>query len=261
MQLPGGVWEDGRRDAEATFREPTGRLQLDLARCLREADPVERISAGLVAALSSVGNQPATRGRVDALCIDDRRWLMLQLSALLGASPIWLTEHCDDCATAFDIALDPATTPVKPAGPGFPFVDVETARGPVRVRVPTGSDQQAIASLDEEQALTALVERCCTAGGSTLTRPLSMRDLQRVNDALEEVSPQVALTVSTACPTCREPAQVAIDPSTLVQVDEGAVLEDVHVLASSYGWSEEQILGLPVNRRHEYLQRVERDRR
>jgi hypothetical protein len=261
MQLPGGLWEEDRCHTEASFREPTGAMQLDVARCAGIGDPTERVTAILNAAVATVGGTVSTRERLGSMCVDDRRWLMLQLAALLGPTPIWLTDSCGQCGASFDIPFEPARVPAKPAGDGYPFAVVTTKAGALRLCVPTGTDQHAVAGLPEEEALDVLIERCCAAGGSRLDRQLSASDLRRVSAELEKVSPQVALTVSTACPACGAPSEPAIDPYGFVTVDESAILDDVHVLARGYGWSEAQILDLSASRRREYRRRLEQDPR
>lgn len=42
-----------------------------------------------------------------------------------------------------------------------------------------------------------------------------------------------------------------------ISIRAGALLQEVHRLASSYGWSEEQILALSATRRAHYLALVE----
>jgi hypothetical protein len=259
MRLPGGLCEGDSRQTDARFRETTGAMVLDLESCVGIVDPIERVTAILSAALATVGDSPATSDRITRLCVDDRRWLMLQLSGLMGVAPIWLTGRCAACDAAFDVPLDPASVPVKPAGPSYPFADVSTSRGPLRVRVPTGEDQHAIAGLDERDAIEQLIDHCCVDGGSRPARALSAADLRRISRALEDVSPQVALAISTACPTCRTPAELSFDPYELPLVDADAILDDVHLIARGYGWSEATILAMPARRRAEYLRRLERD--
>ena len=82
----------------------------------------------------------------------------------------------------------------------------------------------------------------------------------RISSAIEAVSPEVALTVASECPACGHALQIAIDPYSLPMTELDDVFEDVHAIAQGYGWSEPQILELPVDRRHEYLRRLERDR-
>jgi hypothetical protein len=261
MQLPGGLWEADVCHREVSFREPTGAMQLQVALCGAISDPTERVTAILTAAVVTLGGTASTCERLAALCVDDRRWLMLQLAALLGPTPIWLTGNCRRCDAAFDLPFEPASVPVKPAGDGYPFALADTKAGRLRLRVPTGADQQAVTGLSDEDALDALIERCCAAGGSRPERRLSASDVRRVSDAIEHVSPQVALTISTACPTCGAPADLPIDPYAFAVVDERAILDDVHALARGYGWSEAEILNLAIARRAEYIWRVEHQAR
>ena len=211
--------------------------------------------AALQAALDRLGDGDATPARVRALCVDDRRFLMARLDALLGVGGAWITGACGGCGEPFDVYVDPADVPVKPAGAGYPFVLVPTSRGEREFRVPTGEDQDAAAGTDPAEALSRLAARLSGDESSAW----SDEDLAAIDAAVEEVSPRVAACVSTTCPECGARAELPLDHYRVLARDAVAVFEDVHTLASAYGWGEADILALPQARRRVYLDLVEED--
>jgi hypothetical protein len=249
MELPGGLWESGKRRRQVAFQRITGELELAIAEHQDEPLPA-RVTAALVAALADLGGAPPTAQRVDALCVDDRRWLMQRLADALGIGAVWLTAVCDDCGAPFDVRVNLDELPVKPASDGFPFAPVTTAAGPVRARVPTGADQAAIAGDDSDDPVAALL-RCCVEGPEP-----EGTDADRVQAAIAAVSPEVTREVQTACPACGRPAWVEVDPYVALRLDLDGLLDDVDALARSYGWTEPDVLRLPRDRRRRYLARA-----
>src|SRR5262249_34730219 len=156
------------------------------------------------------------------------------------------------CGTPFDLAVDFDALPVGEAGPGFPFVTVQTEAGPVVLRVPTGSDEVAIGTLsDAVQAERALLRRCVVRG--ELPEALSASDLAQIETALDEISPWVVTELAGSCPACGATHPVALDPYVVMRRSARELLDEVHTLAWHYHWSEAEILALPRERRHLYL--------
>ena len=248
MELPGGLWEDGARIRSCAFGEISGALELAIADTAG-GDRVDGATAALTAALGHLGGEPPTRDRVLDLCVDDRRWLMQRLAVELGIAAAWLTATCGGCGHPFDVRVELARLAVKPAGEGYPVATVKTSAGTVRVRVPTGRDQLAIAGLDDATALRALVRRCATPDPGVLADA----ELEQVGRAVEEVSPEVTLAVETECPACGHAARVPVDPYLCLGAGDDNLIDEVHQLASGYHWSESEILGLSRERRRRYL--------
>jgi hypothetical protein len=133
---------------------------------------------------------------------------------------------------------------------------VETSAGELWFRVPTGLDQEQTAEVPSDEALVALVDILTEDG---VARNWSDADLDAIDAGIDRESPRVTTTVVTSCPTCAESTAVEIDPYALLHPGSDDILEEVHALASAYGWGERAILGLSSSRRHEYLRRVARD--
>lgn len=263
MLIPGGLVRDSARRRRAAWRPLDGRLELAVAEqgASGESLPV-RVSAAIAAALEHIDGEPVSIALAGELCVADRQFLMHRLAELFGMGHTWQTVICARCAERFDFDVRLGDLPVREAGAGFPFAEIETSIGVVRARVPTGADQAAV--LEEtggEDAELALCARCVVAPASLSLDALTGEDIARIEDALEDVSPAVVTAVQAACPACGNAQEAKLDPYLVLRKPPAeSVLEDVHVLAASYHWSERDILALPRERRRFYLARVDRAR-
>ncbi|NPC45829.1 hypothetical protein D7X99_13100 [Corallococcus sp. AB032C] len=260
MLLPGGLLRAGALRRQFSFREPDGVLELELSELARGRGSLPRkVSRVLAAALEHVGGAPVDGVLAGELCVADRQFLMRGLERLLGLERSWHTVVCGACGERFDFELPVSRLPVKQAGEGFPFAEVETGQGRVRVRVPAGADQEAVVEEGRMDA-HALLARCAEpldASTWDVTR-LDAADVQRIDEALEAVSPAVVTRVRAPCAACGDVREVEVDPYGCLSMDPEVLLEEVHTLASTYHWSERDILALPRHRRRRYLRLVER---
>jgi hypothetical protein len=256
MVLPGGVLREGVRRRDFAFRPVDGNLEVALVEAADAPTVPAAVSAALAVSLAELGGAPPDEQAVEDLAVGDRQFLARRLGVHLGRDPLWCTAVCGACDGRFDVEVRQGELPVKDAGETFPHVDV----GPLRLRVPSGADQEAIAHLPDEQAVEALVARCRTDPGTAGVDDArgghdgeAAVDLAAVEEALEAVAPEVALAVLARCPLCDAENELAVDPYAGVLGPDGHVFDDVHRLASSYHWSEADILALTRDRRQRYL--------
>jgi hypothetical protein len=263
MTLPGGLWRHGECRRDWSFRPLTGEIEMSILEAGRGSESVpQRVTAVLSTVLAELGGAAAQRDAVRALSVADRQYLMRRIASLIGLEESWIAARCLTCGAGFDVPVRESELPVKPAGEGYPFADVETSLGPVRFRVPVGADQEAIAAIPDLQAARrALALRCAVAPLSgELSGELSDEDLDRAEQALEAIAPEVATQAQAACPDCGRPATVELDPYHCLGAAPGGLFLDIHILASAYHWSEKEILALPRERRRLYLSFVDRSR-
>ena len=262
MRLPGGLVRDCGREREATAKELDGHLELVLAPTPGSGSSLPaRVTRALAAWLASFGGAPAGHAQVDELCVADRQFLMHRLAEALGLGRPWITARCERCSAPFDFEIAFADLPVREAGPTFPFAEVETSAGTLRARVPSGADQAAVTGASSAaEGARALLARCLLDGAAARVDALTADDLQRIDEALEAVSPAVVTRVEAACPACDQPQVVPIDPYLALRHVAAPVLDDVHRIASVYHWAERDILALERARRHFYLERIDRGR-
>ena len=247
MSLPGGIVRDGERRRSFGFRPVDGTLEAALAEAAAAPSMPRAVTSVLAAALAELGGEPAGEEMIRNLAVGDRQFLVRQLSVYLGHDPVWLTADCRACGESFDFEVRQADLPVKEAGESFPYAEV----GGLRLRVPTGADQEAIAGLSDERAVKTLFERCRIEGDG---------DMATAEAAIEEASPEVALAALAGCPACGASNEVAVDPYLGLPAHSEELFAEVHLLASSYHWSEGEILALPRARRQLYLRLIDRSR-
>ena len=121
-------------------------------------------------------------------------------------------------------------------------------------RLPTSRDLAEIARLDDpEQAKWQLLQRCC---GDKVDAEL----LPAFEAALEQADPCADCSLELGCAACDQSAVVPFDIAHFLWEELTAqarrLLDEVHLLALNYGWSESEILALPAVRRQAYLSRV-----
>ncbi len=269
MKLPGGLWYEGKLHREFGFKPLTGAVELAVAEASLEAASMpEVVTQALAAALRNLNHLEATPVLIDALSIADRQFLVQQIAGWLEMDAVWMTAACARCAEQFDFPVRFSELPVKEAGTGYPFARVVTSRGSACWRVPTGADQKAVAAVSAEQdAIRFLAARCLVEITGHDAGPigqwvadLSPEDLNQVEASLEAVTPEVTTAVQVACIACGRDSQVAIDPYLCLQQRQETISADIHTIATTYHWSEAEILALPKKRRQRYLRLIDRAR-
>ena len=271
MRLPGGIVEGGALQRDFTFRPMTGAVELAVGEAgAAQSSLPARVTAALAASLEIVGGLPPLPEVVTGLSVADRQFLMLELAVRLAPGETWLTAWCGTCRERFDFAVDYRCLPVKEAGAGYPFAEVRTSRGPCRFRVPTGTDQEIVADLDDDEAVRCLLACCLVAHDGRMADGRSSReivnsfsrdDFEAIDAAFESVAPEVAVSVQAACPACGALHMIPVDPYRALSGLQGEnLLQEIHAIASAYHWGEAEILALPLDRRRRYLELIERAR-
>ncbi len=125
-----------------------------------------------------------------------------------------------------------------------------------RVRIPVGRDQLHWLELGRTTATDAELARGVLshlAGGVALADA----DLTAIERALAEADPLVDFQIDSSCPDCGAALHATVDLEAIalgrLRRVQRTLIEEVHVLASAYHWTEAQIVALPAWRRGEYL--------
>ena len=153
--------------------------------------------------------------------------------------------------------LDRALLPSQPASSGDP-VEVDGHR----FERPTTRHLARIADAAEPgEAARRLLHDCAECAERLPRDGIALDDLQeRVEAALDEAEPWADVAVALTCPDCGHPSEASFDIAAYLweELDAHAhgLLDDIHVLATAYGWHEPQILALSPARRAAYLARV-----
>jgi len=265
VKLPGGIRIDGVIKRSFHFKPVTGSFEIMLCESARDAGShPARITAVLSEALEELGDTAVSASRVRNLSVGDRQYLMCQLAAHIDDQESWLTAECGKCRELFDVSLRYADLPIKPAGKEYPETAVETEQGNLRVRVPTGADQEAIATVDDEiKALHILLQRLLSTVEPSRAfdvEQLSQNDIAAIEARVEAMAPETATHLRTHCPNCETENQLPISQYQSLQHPVGDLYAEIHRLASCYHWSESEILALTRARRQIYLQLIDQSR-
>jgi hypothetical protein len=161
------------------------------------------------------------------------------------------TADCPACAErmAFELDLDVLAAQVV-AAPS----DAQVRCGAGRFRLPTSRDlAQAIASAQPRHALAA----SCRLDGDA---PLDDAALDALDAAFAAADPAAQIDIALRCAACGHPFTASFDIAECLWADvartANRTLDDVHLLAQAYGWSESDVLAVPPARRRRYLARV-----
>ena len=161
----------------------------------------------------------------------------------------WLP--CPECAEKLEFSLDASLFEgVETAGVG---VTIE-AHGKA-YRVPDSRSLAEAARVnDPEEAVLRLLESCVVRGGTGWSED----EVREIGEKMAAADPMARPTLSLECASCNarwdEPLDLVAFFWSELEAQARRLLLAVHRLASAYGWSEQQILGLSEHRRAAYLE-------
>jgi hypothetical protein len=185
---------------------------------------------------------------------------LLRLLALTGsADSLPVQARCTEpaCAEAFEMEL-PLAALVDQTQDPVPLTVVLPENRTVSLRRPTGEDLRnwhGARYASRQEAVAAMI------GALVIDGPVTPADEPALAEALSASDPLVAFTVSCTCPVCGVENDVLVDLESIaiarLDARQRALLQEVHRLASHYGWTESEALAIPPARRARYLALIE----
>lgn len=266
VTLPGGRWLDGERDTTAFVRPLTVADEVALLDDLQE---LPRPAAATELLRRAVGFPDRPDPDVfGALAVGDREALLWHVRGVTAGALIDATVSCATCQAKASVTLAVSDLLHSRYPRWSPTFFEHVAGHDVEFRLPTGDDQlwlvrEGVSSPTE--AAEALLRTCVVAIDGEPARPSPLTQVaEGVSEHMAVLDPQAEALLSTICPDCGAAVQATLDATAFLSeeiVRRGrAVLADVHVLASAYGWSEPDVLALSPARRQLYLDLIEADR-
>lgn len=261
FELPGGYQpRSGAPIARiVTPGELTGVIELAVSGALESPSKPEAVSMVLSQLISRIGESQANAAMMSELSVADRTYALMQLGLSLGYSHYWRSEKCHACDKQFDVSIDLSAIEIGDRPETFPEMPLEASLGPLVLRAPTGTDQSAICDIDsDEQACLELLARCLRTedGDGVDLQKLTKSDVELIEAALDELALGVPLMATAACPNCGCENSVPFAADHWLSRFSRELLDHVHEIASSYHWSEAEILSLSRERRLSYLRRL-----
>ena len=162
---------------------------------------------------------------------------------------------CPGCGEQIELSFDVADVR-RPAGSAG-TQSIRIGDENIEFRTPTTADLLSIAALHDVESAREALLRCCIAEPR---RTLSPDAAALVIEEMARRDPQADVRLQVACPTCGnswpEPFDIAAFLWIELATTARQLLSEVHLLASAYGWSEDEILRLSATRRAAYAEMI-----
>ncbi len=271
VPLTGAYWKGSASFREAQLRPLNGSDEAFLFEAGESISPAARATALLARCMVRLGDEQVSPGLVRSLTVGDREALLLHLWRITFGERLPCVFVCplDQCGEKMDLELKVADILLPAyAGPRPRYeiaLDCRDARYLVRFRLPTGADQEIAAeraltsaSEAERQLLIACVEQVSRVDSGPLDAnhwPEEIADsLDREMAALD---PQAVIVMQIQCPSCGGAFLAEFDAEAFLYQEVKARLphlyREIHQIASSYHWSEAEILAMSPKKRGVYL--------
>jgi len=236
-------------------------LDIDFSESLQPA----LVSKVLAACSTDDEQHPLTESAVDEWMLTRRLQQLLAVAIQTRGRHLLLQSRCGNeaCLEMIEIPLD-----LHMFRQDTDDLSVETVidGNTVRLRLPTGHDQRRWCTRGEAvDAATMAAELVLTLNGSKPADDWRIPPawINIIGDQLENLDALTVLQLKTNCPGCGQLLELELDLEqrllTELAICQRNMLNEIHLLASAYHWSEKDIFALSPSRRSHYIARLERD--
>ena len=223
---------------------------------------------GRAVSMLEMTNPDMSKETVAAMPIGLRDMNLLRLRELTFGGRLTGIATCPKCDGKVELSIEAnellaSASPDQSGGSG----EVEIVRNgyQVRFRLPTSADLASLADAPPSDQLDrTLLGRCLTWAAKD-NSPVAVSDLpdevvDAIAESMDQHDPMASIDCACVCSVCGHNWLAPLDLPAFVwtELDDYAkrLLNDVHVLASGYGWPEADILALTPTRRQVYLELV-----
>jgi len=233
------------------MRTPT---QADLLALWETGRSLHSLDQGVLAVEAT---SPELRESIADWPLGRRNRALVELHGRVFGGPLRGWVECPRCAEKLEFTLDWRALAEQFDAEQDATVEVDGQR----FRLPTSRDLAALVNeTDAARAAQSLMQRLHADGRGARGEAWSEAEMEAVGERLAEADPLAEIRIGLECPDCGERFEESLDLPSFMWSEMAArarrVLEEVHALASAYGWSETEILGLSQARREIYLEMV-----
>jgi hypothetical protein len=223
--------------------------------------PVERCLA-----LLELADSGRPQERLAQLSIGKRDAKLLALrEAIFGSKMVGLAS-CPSCGQQLEFNFDVADISLPCPAESAETSTLHLGDYKVEFRVPNSVDLTSLdQSADISSSTRRLLERC-VVHAQKHDQEVPADDfppelLEAISRMMTEHDPQADIQLGLTCPQCSYHWQAPLDIVSFLWSEihnwASRMLDEVHTLASAYGWSEADILALGPMRRRAYLELIQ----
>lgn len=196
----------------------------------------------------------------------DARLIVLR-ERLFGMQFTSLTD-CPACGERLELSFNVLDMRASPAGEPDETLSLNRSGYELQLRLPNSLDLLALTGCSSTAEMRARLLERCVSGISHRGRSEPVAHLKEVSpeivelaiERIAEADPQADVEVNLLCPCCEHGWQTNFDIVSYLWTELSAwatrLLREVHLLASTYGWRESDILSMSPWRRRRYLELV-----
>jgi hypothetical protein len=198
------------------------------------------------------------------LTMGERDSMLLRLRESIFGHRVLGLASCPNCGEKLELSFDVADILDRDLNICQRVEPLVIEEFTVFFRLPTIFDLMQSNAQDvptmRRQLLQCCISRAEKDGREYDANLLSEAVLEAVVDQMGKADPHGDLQIDISCPLCHQENQLPFDIVSFlwIEIDTWArrLLEEVHILASAYGWSEGEILAMSSMRRQIYLNLV-----
>ncbi len=200
-----------------------------------------------------------------SLSIGDRDARLLQMRENMFGSRLSNTADCPQCSQKVEWEMQIATLKVQPLAESGEsrILELPFENQVLRLRLPNSADLMQITRYhDLETQIGSLINNCLVHSGLPGEQLEPSAELARAfSQLISENDPQADVSINLQCPECAYEWSAVFDivQYLWLEIQERALrlLQDIYVLASKFGWSEQDILSMSRRRRRFYLNMIQ----
>jgi len=208
-----------------------------------------------------------SKGQLADMSIGQRNYNLLKLRQRMVGATIDSLVHCCKCRAPMEFQMNVegifAITPKENYNREY---STEIEGTSLRFRALTSRDLAVIGENNSpETARSLLLKRCIIQaiqnGNSIDIGSISEEIVTELGNKMAETyDPHIEIRFVLECPTCKHTWSAVFDIVSFfwseISTQAQRFLQETHVLARAYGWSEAEILSMNTARKHYYLELV-----
>ena len=210
----------------------------------------------------------ASRETLARLSIGERDAGLIALRESLFGTQVTSLTDCPACGERLELSFNVRDIHTSSATDRDATITLSRSGYELQLRLPNSLDLLSLTDCSSVEEMRAKLFKQCVqrirhrgrVKSAEHAREIPSQIVELAIQRIGEADPQADVEVNLLCPSCQHGWQTSFDIVsylwTELQARATQLLREVHLLASTYGWRESDILSLSAQRRRCYLEMV-----